>query len=65
MFERMFESVCVGGLPNGKEIEAPHASGGVQIARQLELALVSASASICRKQRVADICRAQRDLDLH
>ena len=45
----MFESVCVGGLRNGKEVEALIASGGVQIARQSELALVLASS--CRETR--------------
>src|SRR5262245_12528564 len=33
----MFENVCVGGLRNGKEVEGPHASGGVKIARQPEV----------------------------
>jgi hypothetical protein len=42
MFEKTLK--CLGGrLRNGKEVEGIHASGGVQIARQPDLALVSAS----------------------
>jgi hypothetical protein len=33
----MFDSVCVGDLRNGKEVEAPHAFGSMQVARQPEV----------------------------
>jgi hypothetical protein len=53
----MFESVGVGGFCNGKEVEAPHASGDVQIARQLKVMPV-----LCRQRTICGFKPAKVDL---